>query len=146
MLLLLSLLNFILAARDAWVTQDRIHKFGPKIELNLGIRYLATKWGPKIAAYAGCILPAAAQSLLCVMYDQPGLLGVFTGMRLKLFWNQLQSRKFEQELLAVKKAIDSQNSLTGGATIPQSPCGDPQPSQPPVKKSVEEKIKERFFS
>ncbi len=95
---LLALTNFALAAWDASITFRRIRAFGVNIELNRSIRKLSTHMGPELATILSIGIPAVAQSLLCTWFGLIVPLAMVVGFRLRFFYTQALSLKYESQI------------------------------------------------
>lgn len=140
MLLLLAAINFLLASFDAWLTRRRIRDFGVSVELNPGIRWLSTRLGPEVGAFIGILGPTAAQTIIFVSFGWPIPLAILIGLRLRLFYIQLLSLKFEKQ---VKQYIADYN--LGRSSQPPS-AGSPDDSgslsqTPPISSKDETDVK-----
>jgi hypothetical protein len=113
-----SLGTLFLSAFDARLTAARIARYGKHVELNEWIQKMSTALGPYVASYLAILGPAIAVVAACLYFNQPLLLGVYLGMRLKQFHYQLLSLIFEKRLLAFKKALDERNGSRQSATLP----------------------------
>jgi hypothetical protein len=132
MLTFLILINFALAAFDAWLTQRRIVDYGVDVELNGVIRKLATGLGPQMAALLGVMIPVALWSYLAFYFNTPVLFAVLVGFNLKRFEIQVASLAFEKSAKDIQKAINDYHKLVGGnATLPL----DSKESLPPTSSS-----------
>jgi hypothetical protein len=111
MLLILAAINFILAQTDAHISARRMKKYGVQAEFNKLAKFLHHIMGPDNSAMFSILPLAVLQSVLCVHFNLPVLLGFFVGIRFKLAHTQLLS-------LSVEKQLDN---LLGGkrtATLP----------------------------
>lgn len=121
----LAVANAALAIYDALFTRERILKYGPKIETNAAVRWMAEKIDVDVALSVGVLLPATIVSVTSFEYHLTWVLGIFVGFRVRMFYNQLLSRKYENEI---------QKLLAGGQTASHPPSlgSDEPPSQPPA--------------
>jgi hypothetical protein len=94
---LLALTNFALGAFDCWLTQRRIKAYGPKVELNRGIRKLSTLLGPEIAAILGVMIPVFGWSYGLYFFKLAIPLAFLTGFNLKRFFIQMTSIQLERD-------------------------------------------------
>ena len=106
MLKTLALINFALAAFDAYLTRRRMHEYGIWVELNQTIQKLSCSLGIEMGVLLGIMLPVLAQTAVIYWLNWPVAFGVLIGFRLKLFVNQLMSMKFEKQLREYKKQIE----------------------------------------
>jgi len=102
MLTILATIYFTLATFDAWITRKRMIQYGAQVEGNEFIRNLATTKGPELATYVGIILPSILITLVLVALDWPIALSGLIGYRIRMFVNQFQSLKFEEEARRIR--------------------------------------------
>lgn len=126
MLLTLAILNIILAGFDAWLTSQRMKRYGLDVELDSTTKKLAAllgkDFGPALAIY----IPATVQSFLFTYLAWPAILGIFVGFRLSKFWMQLRSIQFERDLRQFKHALDTgrRSSNSGPTPPPDDQCAN----------------------
>ena len=124
-------LGCLLAASfDARLTSRRIKEYGVNVELSYFIPKMVKYLGADIASYIGCIFPTVGILGLCLYFNQPVLLGIYAGMRIKLFQMQIASLVFEKKLKAIASYINEHPELGADqdATLPSS-NSDELPSQ-----------------
>jgi hypothetical protein len=137
MLELLCLINFSFAAFDAWLTRRRLKTYGPNVELNGIIRATAKVLGPEAAVIGPILFIGASQSYLCNFFHLEWVIAMLVGFRLRMFYNQLMSMRFESQAKDIQKLINSK--LAGGPQAPSPADAKCVPSQPPASLSEEDK-------
>jgi len=131
MLKTLALINFALAAFDAYLTRRRMHEYGIWVELNQTIQKLSRSLGIEMGVLLGIMLPVLAQTTVIYWLNWPVAFGVLIGFRLKLFVNQLMSIKFEKQLREYKKQMEGLK----GAVV--NPAHNPSNARPALNSSDE---------
>jgi hypothetical protein len=117
--MILAAINFLLGAFDAYITQRRLRDYGPSVELNSIIRYMATHLGPYLASIIGVLGPCIGWTYIFTVLNQPVFLAVLIGFNLKRFEIQWASLRFEAQARALKAELAKRN---GAAAVnpPQS--------------------------
>ena len=133
MLTILTIAVFLMAAFDARLTARRISAYGPKVELNEAIANLSTRIGSEGAALLGIMLPNAIIIGLCYAANWPTVLAILAGFKIRYFWNQIQSLKFEKQIKAITKELnlrgaERQPSTLNDADASSSSHGSPNSS------------------
>jgi hypothetical protein len=109
MLAVLTILCLLLAAFDCVITEKRIRKYGVQVELNAGIRWLATKLGAPMGSYIGVLLPAVAFIAVCISFRAPSVLALMVGFRGRAFFNQVESVIFEKQITEFAKSLHKED-------------------------------------
>ena len=109
MLATLAILCLLLAAFDCVITEKRIHKYGVQVELNTGIRWLATKLGVSMGCYIGVMLPSVAFIALCIGFKVAIPLALMVGFRGRAFVNQVESVVFEKQIVEFLKSLHKED-------------------------------------
>lgn len=130
--MILAAINFFLGAFDAYITQRRIRDYGVNVELNSGIRYLATHLGPYLASIIGVLGPCIGWSYIFTVLELPIPLAILIGFNLKRFHIQLSSLQFEREARALKAELDKRNGRAAlnppESDVSMSPSTNARPS------------------
>ena len=97
--MLAALVVFIMLATgyDAQLTRRRLASFGPDIELNPLVRWLARRGSINLAVRLGVIAPSAILAVAGAIFA-PLLLAFYAGMRAQLLIAQLLSKRAEMQL------------------------------------------------
>lgn len=111
MITILAIAVFLMAAFDARLTARRIEKYGTKVELNEAIAKLSTRIGSEAAALIGIMVPNAILIGVAYSLDAKLLMAGLVGFKLRYFWNQIQSLKFERNALAIAREINSRAAV-----------------------------------
>jgi hypothetical protein len=117
MLVILAIVLFLLSGFDAWITQSRIRKYGPTVELNRAISKLSTVVGPELGAILGVMVPSTALIVLCLMAHLQWVLGMMIGFRLRAFFVQVESIVFEKQIREFADSLKSA-SISGSHAHP----------------------------
>jgi hypothetical protein len=105
MLATLVIICLLLASFDCVLSENRIRKFGVKVELNSGIRWLVGKLGIPIGCYVGVLMPAVAFLVLCIIFKAAIPLALMVGFRGRAFFNQVESVIYQKEILEFAKSL-----------------------------------------
>jgi hypothetical protein len=104
---ILALTIFALACFDARLTVRRINKYGVSVENNGGIKYLSTLSGPELATLVGVVIPNVFIVSLCFVFGWKTFLAGLLGFKLRYFYNQCLSIRFEKEAKKLKNKINN---------------------------------------
>lgn len=127
-----AIILFLLAAFDAWLTAQRITRYGLKVELNAAIRWLASKFGPELGAFIGVAAPATAVVGVSLMFHLQWVLALLVGFRARAFFVQIESMVFEKQIKEFAASINAASS--SGSHRPPStvaPSDEVEPKQTP---------------
>jgi hypothetical protein len=105
-----AIIYFLLSAFDSWLTAQRINRYGINVEFNSGIRFLSKKIGPELGAIVGVMAPATALIALAVLAHLQWVLPLLVGFRLRAFFNQCESLKFECDIKKFAAEINAASS------------------------------------
>lgn len=121
---LLAATSFLLWAYDAWLSQDRMKKYGNGFELTASIKFLSTYLGPELAVILGIMGPAVGWIYIFKIFNLTWALALMTGFGIKRFEVQLTSRVFEKQAAALRQMINDLGSdtstLHAGESTPKS--------------------------
>jgi len=126
---ILAAANFVLGAFDAYITKSRIEEYGPQVELNSLLKWMATHLGPSIASVIGVMGPVIGWTLEAVSFNWPLLLAFWVGFNVKRVETQLVSLFVLRHWHKAQKLIEDYKKSGGsGATLPP---GESTPKEPP---------------
>ena len=125
MLKTLVVINFALAAFDAYLTRRRMNQYGIWAELNKTIQTLSKYLGIETGVMLGTMIPVLAQTAIFYWLNWPIAFALLIGFRAQLFMVQLHSIQLEKKLTEQQKQIihelGSRNSKSSALTPPARP-------------------------
>jgi hypothetical protein len=125
----LAAANFALGAFDAYITKMRIEEYGPKVEINALLKWMATRLGPAAGAVIGVMLPTVGWTMAACALNWPVLLAFWVGFNCKRVETQLVSLWVLRHMQAAQKLIEDYKKSGGsGATLPP---GETTPKESP---------------
>jgi hypothetical protein len=113
---ILSILIFALMSYDVHLTTRRIKDYGPQVELSPSVQMLARRFGAEWATLISVAIPNILLLFVLNYFEATTCLGFILGFKLRFFYNQIESLKFEKDAKAVAKLINSR----GGVLPPPS--------------------------
>src|SRR5487761_1195166 len=119
MLKTLVVINFALAAFDAYLTRRRMNQYGIWAELNKTIQTLSKYLGIETGVMLGTMIPVLAQTAIFYWLNWPIAFALLIGFRFKLFIVQLHSIQLEKKLTEQQKQII--HELGSRTSNPRSP-------------------------
>ncbi len=107
MLTFLAIAVWLMACFDARLTMRRLRDYGESVENNPVVRYFSTQSGPELAALAGIVFPNTIIVATCFTFGLKTFLAALFGFKIRYFYNQLLSLKWEKEAKEMTKYINS---------------------------------------
>lgn len=108
---LLAAANTLFVLFDAYVTESRIRKYSPNAEMQRGIRWLATRLGPKLGTILGVVGPGLGWTAGLAYFNLAIPLALLTGYNAKRFMIRWMSFKLENDprVQALLKELGSES-------------------------------------
>lgn len=129
----LTIIILACAVFDAYLSTQRIKKYGVGIEMNPLLRLLSAYMGPANTMIVGVLFPTCALITLCSWTHFTEGLAFIAGFRVKLIISQFQSIKFEQQ--AKKLGIDLRGLAQPPSLRSSAPNECVEPTEPPNSSS-----------